>query len=478
MKQRSRIRLRTKGYEVKLQVGVSGYRIDLAVAHPDHPEHFLAGVECDGATYHSSKSARDRDRLREEVLNSLGWDLVRVWSTDWFDNPDLETAKLVRKLEALRHRERSPFESYRPSYERDESSSSLDEREVDDDQPRASVKTCTEAGVDVCEPQVNSAVDKVEAPTREPPTIGSDGLELLGGRGPITPAEASKVLEAFRETRIRPAVGEWDAERSILRPAMIETFVKNGIGDPDLWYSNVPQYLRTGTNPIEKTRFLDEICEIVGRIGLGLAPVSSAKPDNTKYANPPYPAPAGVPARLESKTTASGPTTYLMADVTSVAQPNRERFHYPEYAPTLKTMVAYVVTTEGPILESLLVDRIARAHSLQRSGNQIRRRVMGLLPRGSQVDRKGGEAVVWPAGLDPGRPFPFRQDPTGERNHEDVPLEELASLAQPFLRLRIDDEGILRRMADEFGLERLRAFARARFEAALAIARTSSRRAI
>ena len=123
MKQRSRIRLRTKGYEVKLQVGVSGYRIDLAVAHPDHPEHFLAGVECDGATYHSSKSARDRDRLREEVLNSLGWDLVRVWSTDWFDNPDLETAKLVRKLEALRHRERSPFESYRPSYERDESSS-------------------------------------------------------------------------------------------------------------------------------------------------------------------------------------------------------------------------------------------------------------------------------------------------------------------------------------------------------------------
>ena len=211
---------------------------------------------------------------------------------------------------------------------------------------------------------------------------------------------------------------------------------------------------------------------------LGSAPVSSAKPDNTKYAKPQHLATAGVPARLEPKSTGSGPTTYLTADVTSVAQPNRERFHYPEYAPTLKTMVAYVVTTEGPILESLLVDRIARAHGLQRSGNQIRRRVMSLLPRGSQVDRKGDEAVVWPAGLDPGCPFPFRQDPTGERNHEDVPLEELASLAQPFLRLRIDDEEILRRMADEFGLERLRAFARARFEAALAIARTSSGRAI
>ena len=265
-------RLRAKGYEVKLQVGVSGYRIDLAVAHPDRPEHFLAGVECDGATYHSSKSARDRDRLREEVLNSLGWDLVRVWSTDWFDNPDLETAKLVRKLEALRHRARSRFESYRPSYERDESSPSPDEREVDGDQPRASEKTCIEVGVGACEPLAKSAVDKMEAPTREPLTVGSDGLELLGGRGQITAAEASRMLEAFRETRIRPAVGEWDVERSILRPAMIETFVKNGIGDPDMWYSNVPQYLRTGTNPIEKTRFLDEICEIVGRIGSGFGP--------------------------------------------------------------------------------------------------------------------------------------------------------------------------------------------------------------
>ena len=71
--------LRAKGYQVNLQVGVSGFRIDLGVRHPDHPECFLAGVECDGAAYHSSRSARDRDRLREEVLSSLGWDLVRVW---------------------------------------------------------------------------------------------------------------------------------------------------------------------------------------------------------------------------------------------------------------------------------------------------------------------------------------------------------------------------------------------------------------
>jgi very-short-patch-repair endonuclease len=92
-------RLRNSGYAVVYQVGVSGYKIDLGVRHPDHPEMFLAGVECDGARYHSSTSARDRDRLREEVLQGLGWDLVRVWSTDWFDNPALETEKLIKKLE-------------------------------------------------------------------------------------------------------------------------------------------------------------------------------------------------------------------------------------------------------------------------------------------------------------------------------------------------------------------------------------------
>ena len=105
-------RLRAKGYQLDFQVGVSGYKIDLGVRHPDHPETFLAGVECDGARYHSSKSARDRDRLREEVLGGLGWEILRVWSTDWFDNPDLETDKLVGKLERLRSGPPRTFHDY------------------------------------------------------------------------------------------------------------------------------------------------------------------------------------------------------------------------------------------------------------------------------------------------------------------------------------------------------------------------------
>ena len=77
-------RLQARGYEVVPQIGVAGYRIDLGVKHPEWPYGFLLGIECDGAAYHSSLSARDRDRLRQQVLESLGWTIYRVWSTDWF----------------------------------------------------------------------------------------------------------------------------------------------------------------------------------------------------------------------------------------------------------------------------------------------------------------------------------------------------------------------------------------------------------
>src|SRR5260370_38096983 len=95
-------RLRARNYVVDYQVGVSSYRIDLGVRHPDFPEQYLVGIECDGARYHSSKSARDRDRIREEVLQSKGWNLIRVWSTDWFENADIQTNRLVQKIEDFR----------------------------------------------------------------------------------------------------------------------------------------------------------------------------------------------------------------------------------------------------------------------------------------------------------------------------------------------------------------------------------------
>jgi hypothetical protein len=97
------------GCEPIPQVGVAGYFVDIGVRHPDWPHGFLLGVECDGASYHSAKSARDRDRLRQEVLERLGWRLHRIWSTDWFNNPQREAQKLreviATRLAELKGRE-------------------------------------------------------------------------------------------------------------------------------------------------------------------------------------------------------------------------------------------------------------------------------------------------------------------------------------------------------------------------------------
>ncbi|HEX5243636.1 MAG TPA: AAA domain-containing protein [Tepidisphaeraceae bacterium] len=90
-------RLEELGFEVVPQVGVAGYFIDLAVQHPRR-SGFVLGIECDGASYHSSRSARDRDRLRQQILEALQWNIYRIWSTDWFQNPDAELRRLVEHL--------------------------------------------------------------------------------------------------------------------------------------------------------------------------------------------------------------------------------------------------------------------------------------------------------------------------------------------------------------------------------------------
>jgi len=93
--------LKNMGYEVDPQVGVSGFFIDIGVKHKNFPDGYILGVECDGKTYHSSKSARDRDILRQEVLEGMGWKIYRIWSTDWFQNPQAELRKLDKYIKRI-----------------------------------------------------------------------------------------------------------------------------------------------------------------------------------------------------------------------------------------------------------------------------------------------------------------------------------------------------------------------------------------
>lgn len=94
--------LERAGHIVRRQVGVSRFRIDLAIVDPDQPGRYLLGIECDGAAYHSAKTARDRDRLRQEILEGLGWTFHRIWSTDWIRHPDREFDKLIARIEEVR----------------------------------------------------------------------------------------------------------------------------------------------------------------------------------------------------------------------------------------------------------------------------------------------------------------------------------------------------------------------------------------
>lgn len=93
--------LREKGWQVQTQVGVSKFRVDLGIVHPDAPGRYLAGVECDGATYHSAPTARDRDRVRHAVLENLGWRIIRLWSTDYFVDPVAAIDRIDDQLRVL-----------------------------------------------------------------------------------------------------------------------------------------------------------------------------------------------------------------------------------------------------------------------------------------------------------------------------------------------------------------------------------------
>jgi very-short-patch-repair endonuclease len=96
--------LTQRGLKIVPQVGVAGYKIDLGVLDEVSPGRFLCGIECDGVAYHSSETARDRDRLRQQVLEARGWTIHRVWSTDWFKDRQGQIERLLSLIEEARQR--------------------------------------------------------------------------------------------------------------------------------------------------------------------------------------------------------------------------------------------------------------------------------------------------------------------------------------------------------------------------------------
>ena len=138
-------------------------------------------------------------------------------------------------------------------------------------------------------------------------------------------------------------------------------------------------------------------------------------------------------------------------------------------------MIALVVATEAPIYEDVMVERIARAHGFQRSGNNIYQIIARVIGREFTRAKDDDRVVIWPIGMQTNTLSPYRESFRGMRSHSDIPLAELASLAAPFARLRMNDEEVLRWMVEHFQLGRLREATRGRFEAALKLGRNTAR---
>jgi very-short-patch-repair endonuclease len=89
------------GLKVDQRVGDSGFRIDLAVRHPKKDDAYVLGIECDGRAYHSKFTARARDIWRQQILESRGWTIHRIWSTNWCMDPDAEVAKILSRVDSI-----------------------------------------------------------------------------------------------------------------------------------------------------------------------------------------------------------------------------------------------------------------------------------------------------------------------------------------------------------------------------------------
>jgi hypothetical protein len=209
------------------------------------------------------------------------------------------------------------------------------------------------------------------------------------------------------ETVIKAEMDNWEPHRSILRDSMIETFVMQRLSDPEDWFRKVPQYQRSGTNPLEKRLFLTRICEIVDRLDgrvtqdsgpnepFRLTPVIAAKPPY-QTALPLRPSANDTPISRERLTAED---RYVVADIADLpVAPRADQFYQPGYKAIIGRMASYIIEIEGPVYDEVLVTRIARVHRFQRTGSTIQKLVLSAIDRRFPRTTEDGRDVFWSEG--------------------------------------------------------------------------------
>ncbi len=212
--------LSSRGYECVAQLGVAGYFLDLAVKHPDQDDGFILGIECDGATYHSAKSVRDRDRLRQLVLERMGWKIERIWSTDWFEDSERQVEKICERIETLRERDRLRREKQ-------------EQKALKAQKPKETINKSENF-----EPE-NANKQKPDQDTKERANLSSS---LKNGR--ISIEEAKDKLIDLRENVIYVECPDSDRSKGLLRNEMIECLLETLPTNGDEFLQFVPPHLR------------------------------------------------------------------------------------------------------------------------------------------------------------------------------------------------------------------------------------------
>lgn len=208
--------LRDSGFDCIPQVGVAGFFIDIAVVDPGNPGRYLMGIECDGATYHSAKSVRDRDRLRQGILERLGWHIRRIWSTDWYRNPQAELQPIIRELNKLKNEARKVYE---PELE-----------------PEAE--------------KISEIIEEVEKQEVVVDHYLSEEIELR------------ERLVAFEREIIRKQLPNTPKANRLLRPAMLEALLEYTPTSKWEFLERIPPYLRQATAAPEG-EYLEQVLEII-----------------------------------------------------------------------------------------------------------------------------------------------------------------------------------------------------------------------
>jgi hypothetical protein len=219
--------LSAAGYECVPQVGVAGFKIDIGVRDPGLPGRYLMGIECDGATYHSSKSTRDRDRVRQGVLEDLKWNIKRVWSTDWFKNPDAELKPIIDELNRIS----TPFSVALAKEETADNAESI--FDTDSIEPEPSFVTESEI-------QEELKLDEV---------LSTQSLKSR--------------LKDFDEHIVEREFPKTPSAKRLLRKEMLDMLDSERPTNLEEFSEFIPNYLRTHTSTDEAAMFLGDVLEII-----------------------------------------------------------------------------------------------------------------------------------------------------------------------------------------------------------------------